>query len=64
MGAHLKEGNRFAGQNCQASGKLQNFLRSLECPLMAGGVLPPFLEVGCDVRTWDCGVGRQLGGGR
>lgn len=63
-GSFYKEGNKFAGQNCRASGKLQHFLQSLECPLLAGGVLPPFLEVSCDVKTWNCGVGRQLGGGR
>lgn len=56
----LKEGNKFAGQNYQSSGKLQHFLQSLECPLLAEVVLPPFLEVSCDVKTQACGAG---GGG-
>ena len=62
-GAHFKEGNKSAGQNYQ-SGKLQHFLQSLECPLLARVVLPPFLEVSCDVKTQACGAGRRLGGGR
>ena len=63
-GAHFKEGNKFAGQKYQSSGKLQHFLQGLECPLLAGMVLPPFLEVSCDVRTQACGAGRRPGGGR
>lgn len=26
-------------------------------PSLAGGVRPPFLEVGCDVKTLGCGIG-------
>lgn len=63
-GEHFKEGNKRAAQNHQASGKLQHFLQSLACPLLAGGVLPPFLEVSCGVKTLDCGVGSEAAGRR
>lgn len=37
-GPYFKEGNKFAGQNCQASGKQEHFFQYLECPLLTGGV--------------------------
>lgn len=63
-GGRFKEGNKFTGQNCQASGKQQHFLQNLECPLLAGGVLPPILEVNRDVKTLHCGVRSETAGRR
>lgn len=40
------------------------FFQSRACPLLAGGVLPPFLEVSCGIETLDCGVGSEAAGRR
>lgn len=54
----FKEGTRSAQLPAMASGKLPCCLKGLECS-SAGGAQSPFLEVGFDVETLDCGVGSE-----
>lgn len=62
-GSVLKKETNLQDRTARPLEKGSTFL-SLKCPLLAEGILPPFLEVSRDVKIPDCGVGSEAAGRR